>query len=79
MESIPRPSKAGVNLNVSKILVVSDQERGKSGYPGLQAKGANHLETPLRQLHAFRGASCAKQGGHRQLCSKSVRDKRGAA
>ena len=42
-----------------------------SGEPGPQAKGVNHLEVPLRQLHVtHRTSSCAKQGGHVQLCSK---------
>ena len=38
---------------------------------GPQAKGVNHLETPPRPLHAtHRASSCAKGGGHVQLCSK---------
>ena len=33
--------------------------------------GVNHLGIPLRQLHAtHRASSCAKRGGHVQLCSK---------
>ena len=32
------------------------------------------METPLRQLHAtHRASSCAKRGGHVQLCSKPRR------
>ena len=45
-----------------------------SGEPGPQAKGVNHLKTPLRRLHvAHRVSSCAKRGSHMQLCSKPRR------
>ena len=38
---------------------------------GPQAMGAKYLGTTLRHLHAMhRASSCAKRGGHEQLCSK---------
>ena len=41
------------------------------GEPGPQAEGVNHQETPLRKLQVtHRASSCAKRGGHVQLCSK---------
>ena len=60
-----------VNVNVNNLLAISKLDLDNSGEPGPQAKGVNHLETPLRQLHATdRASSCAKRGGHVQLCSK---------
>ena len=59
------------NVNVNNLPATSESHFDNSGGPGPQAKGVNHLETPLRQLHVTRRASsCAKQGGHVQLCSK---------
>ena len=53
------------------LLAISESEfDNNSGEPGAQAKGVNHLETPLRQLHAtHRASSCAKRGGH--VCGSS--------
>ena len=60
-----------VNVNVNNLLAISISDFDNSGEPGPQAKGVNHLETPLRQLHVtHRASSCAKRGGHGQLCSK---------
>ena len=60
-----------VNVNVNNLLAISVWDFDNSGEPGPQAKGVNHLETPLRQLHiTHRASSCAKRGGHVQLCSK---------
>ena len=60
-----------VNVNGNNLLAISKLDFDNSGEPGPQAKGVNHLETPLRQLHAtHRASSCAKRGGHMQLCSK---------
>ena len=62
---------SNVNVNVNNLLAISRLDFDNSGEPGPQAKGVNHLETPLRQLHAtHRASSCAKRGGHVQLCSK---------
>ena len=59
------------NVNVNNLLAISIQDFDNSGEPGPQAKGVNHLETPLGQLHiTHRASSCAKRGGHVQLCSK---------
>ena len=62
-----------VNVNVNSLLAISILDLDNSGEPGPQAKGVNHLETPLRQLHIThrpRASSCAKRGGHVPLCSK---------
>ena len=60
-----------LNLNVNNLLAISESDFDNSGEPGPQAEGKNYLETPLRQLHvAHRTSSCAKRGGHVQLCSK---------
>ena len=60
-----------VNVNVNNLLAISKLDFDNSGEPGPQAKVVNHLETPLRQLHAtHRASSCAKRVGHVQLCSK---------
>ena len=60
-----------VNINVNNLLAISKLDFDNSGEPGPQAKGVNHLETPLRQLHAtHRASSCAERGGNVQLCSK---------
>ena len=60
-----------VNVNVKNLLAISISDFDNSGEPGPQAKGVNHLETPLRQLHVtHRASSCAKRGGHVQLHSK---------
>ena len=60
-----------VNVNVNNLLAISIQDFDNSGEPGPQAEGVNHLETPLRQLPVtHRASSCAKRGGHVQLCSK---------
>ena len=62
---------AQVNVNVNTLLAISELDLDNSGEPGPQAKGVNHLETPLRQLHVTdRSSSCAKRGGHVQLCLK---------
>ena len=59
------------NVNIHNFLAISKLDFDNSGEPGPQAKGVNHLETALRQLHAtHRASSCAKRGGHVQLCSK---------
>ena len=53
---------------------MSETDFDSSGEPGPQAKGVYHLETPFRQLHVtHRASSCAKRGGHVQLCSKPMR------
>ena len=60
-----------VNVNVNNLLAISESDFDNSGEPGPQAEAVNHLETPLRQLHVtHRASSCAKRGGHVQLCSK---------
>ena len=60
-----------VNVNVNNLLAIPKLDFDNSGEPGPHAKGVNHLETPLRQLHAtHRASSCAKRGVHVQLCSK---------
>ena len=60
-----------VNVNVNNLLAISKSDIDNSGEPGPQAEGVNHLETPLRQLQVtHRASSCAKRGGHVQLCSK---------
>ena len=60
-----------VNVNVNNLLAISKSDFDNSGEPGPQAEGVNHLETPLRQLQVtHRASSCAKRGGHVQLCSK---------
>ena len=60
-----------VNVVVNSLLAISESDVVNSGEPGPQAKGVNHLENPLRQLHVtHRASSCAKRGGHVQLCSK---------
>ena len=60
-----------VNVKVNNFLAISKLDFDNSGDPGPQVKGVNHLETPLRQLHVtHRAFSCAKRGGHVQLCSK---------
>ena len=59
-----------VNVNVNNLLAISIWDFDNSGQPR-QAKGVNHLETPLRQLHVtHRAFSCARRGGHVQLCLK---------
>ena len=56
-------------LQQSKVIITVEGDHSRE--PGPQAKGVNHLETPLRQLHATdRASSCAERGGHVQLCSK---------
>ena len=63
-------SIVNVNVNVNKLLAISIKDFDNSGELGPQAKGVNHLETPLRQLHVtHRASSCAKRGGHVRLCS----------
>ena len=60
-----------VNVNVKGIPAISEQDFDNSRCPGQQAKGANHLETPLRQVHVpHRASSCARRVGHVQLLSK---------
>ena len=60
-----------VSVNVNNLLAISESDFDKSGEPGPQAAGVNHLETPLRQLHVtHRASSCAQRGGHVQLCSE---------
>ena len=60
-----------VNVELHIFLAISIQDFDNSGETGPQAKGVNHLETPLRQVHVTqRASSCAKRGGHVQLCSK---------
>ena len=69
--AVVRVCDVNVNVNVNNLLAISIQDFDNSGEPGPQAKGVNHLETPLRQLHVtHRASSCAKRGGHVQLCSK---------
>ena len=64
-------STVNVNVNVNALPTISESDVDNSGESGPQAKGVNHLETPLRQLHVtHRASSCAKRGGHVQLCSK---------
>ena len=64
-------SLPNVNVNVNILLAISIQDFDNSEEPGPQAKGVNHLETLLRQLHVtHRASSCAKRSGHAQLCSK---------
>ena len=66
-----RSTSVNVNVNVNNLLAISKLDFDNSGEPGPQAKGLNHLETPLRHLHAtHRASSCAKRGGHMQLRSK---------
>ena len=51
---------ANVNVNVNNLIAISESDFDNSGEPGPQAKGVNHLETPLRQLHVtHRASSCA--------------------
>ena len=53
-----------VNVNAINLLAMSESDFDSSGDPGPQAKGVNHLETPLRQPHAtHRASSCAKRRG----------------
>ena len=60
-----------LNVNVNNSRAISIYDFDNSGEPGPQAKGVNHLETPLRHLHVtHRASSCAKRCGHVQLCSK---------
>ena len=69
---LPPPHHVNVNVNVNNLLAISKSDFDNSGEPGPQAKGVNHLETPLRQLQVtHRASSCAKRGGHVQLCSKA--------
>ena len=54
-----------VDANVNVFLAISESDFDNSGEPGPQAKGVNHLETPLRQLNiTHRACSCAKRGCH---------------
>ena len=63
-----------VNVNVNNLLAISKSDFDNSGEPGPQADEVNHLEIPLRQLQVtHRASSCAKRGGHVQLCSKPRR------
>ena len=63
-------------VNVNNLLAISIWDFDNSGLPG-QAKGVNHLETPLIQLHVtHRAFSCANRGGHVQLCLKPSRARR---
>ena len=63
------PTRA--NADVDNLVAISDADFDDCGQPGPQAKGRNHLETTLRQLHAaHRASSCAKQGRHVLLCLK---------
>ena len=51
-----------VHVNVNNLLATSKSDFDNSGEPGPQAKGVNHLETPLRQLQVtHRASSCAKR------------------
>ena len=60
------------NVNVNHFLAMSELEFDNSGEPGPHAKEVNDLATPLRQLHVtYRASSCAKRGGHVQVCSSS--------
>ena len=60
-----------VNINVEKLLGISEEDFDGSRELGQQAKGVNHLEIPLRQLRIIhRASSCAKRGGHVQFCLK---------
>ena len=53
-----------VNVNIDDLRAVSDSDCDNSGELGPLAKGVNHLETPLRQLHVtHRASSDAKRGG----------------
>ena len=65
-----------VNANVNSLLAISESDFDNSGEPGPQDEGLgkpNHLETSLRQLHvSYRASSCAKRGGHVQLCLKPM-------
>ena len=55
--------KYKVNVNTSNFLAISEYDFDNSGEPGPQAKGVNHLKTPLRQLHVtHRASSCATRG-----------------
>ena len=69
--NLPRPWMQ-CNVKVNDLLATSESYFESSGEAGPQAKGVNHLETPLRQLHVtHRASSCAKRGGHVHLCSKT--------
>ena len=65
------PECTHVHVKVNNLLAISESDFDNSGELGPQAEGVNHLETPLRQLQVtHRASSCAKRGGHVQLCSK---------
>lgn len=60
------------NINANDLLPGSEQEFDASGAPELKAREVNHPGTPPRQLHVSpRASSCAKRGGHVNLCLKA--------
>ena len=66
----PQSGKQGPLLMPLSLLAISESDFDNSREPGPQAKGLNHLETPLRQLRIpHKASSCAKRGGHLQLRS----------
>ena len=62
-----------VNVNVHNLLSISGYDCYNSGEPGSQAKGVNHLHTPLAQLHVtHRASSCATRGRHVCTCARTA-------
>ena len=47
MWQLPSLEQRHVNVNVNNLVAISIQDFDNSGEPGPQAKGVNHLETPV--------------------------------